>query len=346
MRKRIRFPLLIATVAAIVTLAVLSTGLMTETVPKKNLLINAESKPKIYRSTKQANELKPLAKSTPSKNLDGQPWYDYISNTSIADTNPPAFFETNNGRLVRSESLRAIFDYFLSLDGELPLEKIREALIGYATTELSPAQSDEVLSTFDQYFNYLQTIHADQENLDPQLSLADKFEWIKSQRRQILGTDLAQSYFQYEENYDEYSLAKLDITNDTSLTISEKQQAIARLTQQLPQELRERERQDTAIKQAIETDREMQSRLTPNELYQTRLQRYGFETTERLTALDNSRDTWHERYQQYAQEAESIRSSHLAIMDKNTAIDQLRQSHFSESELVRVAALDKIAEYE
>ena len=90
----------------------------------------------------------------------------------------------------------------------------------------------------------------------------------------------------------------------------------------------------------------MQSRLTPNELYQTRLQRYGFETTERLTALDNSRDTWHERYQQYAQEAESIRSSHLAIMDKNTAIDQLRQSHFSESELVRVAALDKIAEYE
>lgn len=281
----------------------------------------------------------------PTRNSDSA-WRKQLEQTSMGDTSPPAFFKFENGDLIPSESLKAIFDYFLALDGELSLDQIRQILLNYANTELTEAQSAQALSAFDQYFDYLESIHAFQKTLDSTLTLQERYQWIKSQRRQILGDELTQSYFQYEEIYDEFSLAKFDIINDTNLTHVEKQRAIEQLHQQLPKELMAREQQDIAIQQAIKNDREQRDKLTQNDIYQQRLQHFGFETTQRLTDLDSDRQAWQERYDQYAIEAESIRSSDLAIMDKHTAIEQLRQRHFNGPELVRVAALDKIAKYQ
>ncbi|MCG8670578.1 MAG: hypothetical protein MI867_14265, partial [Pseudomonadales bacterium] len=99
-------------------------------------------------------------------NIDNN-WQQHLQGSSIADTEPPASFEIENGNLVRSESLRAIFDYFLALDGEISIEIIRDILHRYAQSQLTTEESQQVLAAFDEYFDYLDSINEAQQHIDP-----------------------------------------------------------------------------------------------------------------------------------------------------------------------------------
>ncbi|MCG8673726.1 MAG: hypothetical protein MI867_30390, partial [Pseudomonadales bacterium] len=210
---------------------------------------------------------------------------------------------------------------------------------------LTTEESQQVLAAFDEYFDYLDSINEAQQHIDPTLSLNEKHEWIKAQRQAILGDELAKRYFEYDEIYDDYSLAKLGIMNNPNLSPNEKLQAIDYLSNQLPEELVARESKDNEVKMALIHDQQQRQNLSLSELYQSRLNQHGYEATQRLTELDNHRLIWQERYDQYTQEAQAIRESNLAAEDKQLAIDQLREKHFNEPEQIRVATLDEMTGY-
>lgn len=264
------------------------------------------------------------------------------SNTSIADTKPPAFFNLVDGSVAQDETLIAIFEYFLSLDGEISIENIKQRLARFATTGLNNQQIGEVLSAFMEYYAFLKFMENNQPTIASYSNYRDKYDWIKQQRRAFFGEEVADAYFGYEEAYDEYSLAKLEITTNTDLNQQERLFALRELENQLPTEIKRRQQEKAALNEAIANNRKISIAMDGNELYQSRLNSFGYEATQRLKKLDNERQEWEQRYTWYRDEAMALQESNLSEEDKIQAIERLRQNHFNDREALRVATLDKL----
>lgn len=266
---------------------------------------------------------------------------DHLAVTSLKDTSPPNQFDIQNGQVIENESLLAIFEYFLSLDGELTIQEITNLLSLYAGSQLDPQQVAQVLAAFNQYYDFLQHMSVSQPLLDDQADLASKLNWIKQERRAFFGEDKAQQYFGYEESYDDYQLARLDIINDQQLSTLEKEAALVELSDTLTNDLRERTMARQQTKRLLKTARSISKKLTGIDKYNARLEAFGVEATQRLTALDQEREQWNNRLETYRAVADSIYQSGLSRQDQEAAISELRQRHFSGSEINRVATLDQ-----
>lgn len=267
-------------------------------------------------------------------------WQSKTDQTSLKGTLPPTSINVIDGLVQQDEALKAIFEYFLSLDGEFSLEDIKAILKEFALNSLNEEQSHDVLAAFESYYNYLQMMTDAQEEISAQANFRDKLEWIKQKRRDHFGDTTAEAYFGYDEAYDSYSLDKLDIMNDEFMSDDEKRLALAEINHNLPEELRERESEKSSTKAAVKMNADISSTQSESELYSTRLQNFGFEATERLTELDQQRANWKARYSQYQVEANDIFDSTLTDEDKQAAIASLRKQHFNDQEIIRVTTLD------
>ena len=79
-------------------------------------------------------------------------------------------------------------------------------------------------------------------------------------------------------------------------------------------------------------------------IHALRVDSYGEQAAQNLAALDQKRAQWAERVTQYRLESESILlNSSYTQVEKNQLLQDIRQQHFSGSELIRISALDKIA---
>ena len=74
-----------------------------------------------------------------------------------------------------------------------------------------------------------------------------------------------------------------------------------------------------------------------------RVDSYGEQAAENLSVLDEQRAQWSDRVTQYRMESESILlGTGYTQYEKDMLLSDIRQQHFSGSELVRISALDKI----
>ncbi len=248
------------------------------------------------------------------------------------------------GDLVPTSALRQMFEYYLSALGEESLEQLIARIEQTLSVLAEPARS-QALDTLGAYLDYKLAISELEAGFGTSTGLdADemrrRMEEIQALRRTWLDSATAEAFFARDEAIDRFQVEKLRISQDATLTEAERRAALERAETALPEPIR-KARQETRRFADYE-----QARLDladdPQALQAWRRQTFGLETAQRLEALEQEQQNWNRRWQAYSRERQTLLASGLAGPELQSAIDHLRNQHFSEQERVRAQALDSI----
>lgn len=254
------------------------------------------------------------------------------------------------GHLKLDRGLRHLFDYFLSLVGEEPLGRVRARIVAYLQSHLPASAAAEGVNLLDRYLAY-ETDRGKQGKLgdgesDLGLSsLSQRMVLIQTLRQRYFSAAERHAFFGDEEAFDQYTLKKLAVMQDSSLSAVDKAQRLRQLVDTLPADLRANL---TALDsyedlQAVTVDWKARGG-APEALHQARMQLVGAEATARLESLDLQRAQWAQRVQAYqAQKARVMADASLSSLQREQAVQQLLARTFNEQERLRVATWDGAA---
>lgn len=271
---------------------------------------------------------------------------------SLEGTTIPFNLEvTSDGQLVVNANLRRLFDYFLTLDGEEPLDTILariEELLKNHLPETAQARAIEVLH---QYFDLKNAEIALALQMDEnykatgqRYSVAEMRRLLRDLRASNLDPEAYNGFFGVEDKRDDYTLARLKIQEDDSLTAEEKKAALAALDHMLPEADQihlQQERQTESVYSEVEKARSEGA--SDAEIFHIREQAFGAKAAQRYAEADAKKAQWESRISAYRQEREEILNNPgITEQDKNYQIDRLRQQHFEGNELKRIPVIDRI----
>lgn len=252
-----------------------------------------------------------------------------------------------NGNLLISEDIRRIFDYFLAAAGEEPLRTSVERLRAYIAAELPANAREQALVLLNQYLDYKRELVLLERDL-PQMANLDALRQreaaVQALRARIFDSETQQAFFAREEAYNQFTLQRLAILQNSQLDDAGKAAAVDQLRNSLPAEM-----QDTVLPQLQNELRQQTARLQaagakPEQIRQLRQQLVGAEATQRLEVLDQQRQTWKKRIAQYSTEKAAIENNPgMSASDKRAAIAQLAAENFDEREQLRLEAAEQLA---
>lgn len=251
------------------------------------------------------------------------------------------------GNLLISEDIRRIFDYFLSALGEESLQASLERLQAYIAGQLPEPAAAQARDLLQQYLSYKTELVQLERDL-PQLSSLDALRQreaaVQALRARLFSAEAHQAFFAREEGYNQFSLQRLAIQQDTGLDAAAKAVAVDRLRDSLPAEL-----QDSVLPQLQAELRSQTAQLqaqggSPAQIQALRQQLVGAEATRRLEALDSQRQSWNRRIALYQQDKALIEANNgLSPSDKTSAIHRLAAEQFNEQERLRLDAAQELA---
>ncbi|OZG72523.1 hypothetical protein BTA51_15505 [Hahella sp. CCB-MM4] len=257
------------------------------------------------------------------------------------------------GKLIISIEVKDFFDYFLNTVGEVTPEQALAEIERLARTSLPPAAAEQALAMLDQYLEYKQAalqlmqqplLPVDQQTPEYHLSvLTQSLEQLKQIRRQIMNQEVVDAFFGMEEAYADYTLTKMAIQQDPSLSMTEKQQLLAAKRQQLPQELKvvDEQLESSAIRASQATEL-FQSATSETALRQG-LAGLSYEPRQidDLVGQWQSQRQFEDKYAQYLSQKERILAAGLTAEDQDKQVVLLRQQFFTgEEELVQARLRD------
>lgn len=258
------------------------------------------------------------------------------------------------GHLILDFNVRRVFDFFLTATGEEPLEILVSRIRAYINSQLPPDAATEAHRVLDEYLAMQQALEGVSDQTTPiandgevdAATLRARKADIQAVRQQYLHPDTYSAFYDQEDQYDNFSLSRLEIVQDKTLSPLERSEKVAALEQTLPDELRESVQALSRLQNLNTLTREWQtSGGSDAELRQMRENLLGPEATDRLEALDNQREEWDQRVSRWTSERnEVLANAALSEQDKAEQLDALRQNHFSASELNRVKALERISD--
>jgi lipase chaperone LimK len=123
-----------------------------------------------------------------------------LASSSLAGTQPDGDWGVNaQGQLKASRALRQRFDYYLSLIGEMPLSSIEAAFRAAAEKDLKEPALSQVLALWSRYVQLQQHSFKHAVNLKEPASWSAALSERQIIRRQMLGADVAYSFYGQEE---------------------------------------------------------------------------------------------------------------------------------------------------
>ncbi len=250
-----------------------------------------------------------------------------------------------DGNLLVTVGVRHVFDYFLSTIGEENLEQIKGRIALYIAENLPHEAALQAWGILHRYLGYKRSL-VGMQHPKPDGSVADLRSAMRRRneaRVSWLGEATSQAFFGPEEAYDRYTLNRMEVMRNDALSEQERQKKLANLRANLPPQISQMIRKTMGpvhAAQHVETMR--QQGATPAEIREYRAQRFGPEAAQRLAELDKRRAKWQSRYQAYRQQRQSITRAGLSQQDQQAQIKALRSRLFSQDELTRVEALDRI----
>lgn len=271
---------------------------------------------------------------------------------SLAGTTIPFKLSiTESGELIVDEHLRTLFDYFLTLDGEEPLEIILERIKELLATHLPEAAKSRAIEVLESYLalknaelELNQQMRNEFEATGRRPSIGEMKAAIKGVRGASLDPEVYDAFYRVEDQLDEYTISRIKIQGDDSLSQDEKQQALLEIEQLLPQASQaqlQKERSTQQIYQDVETARAEGA--TDEEIFSMREQAFGTEAAHRYAKADEKKAHWESRIANYRQERQMIlETTGVSEQDKEMQINELRERHFSGNELKRIPVIDKM----
>lgn len=268
---------------------------------------------------------------------------------SLHDTQVDGSLEVDeNGNLKITKGVRQTFDYFLSAIGEEDLTTIIARIRAYIRHKLpakAAAQAEKLLEAYISYREGLGKLP--QAAGDPTQNLAAIRQQklaVQNLRSQYFDRAVVEAFFGDEDAYDNYTLARLEVMQDKSLSATEKARRTAALLEQLPPDLKESIKTLNQYQELTTLTQDWKTRGgTPQELRAIREEIVGPEAATRLEALDQERAEWDNRMKDFLKERETIlKNPALSEQDRQQQVNAIRQQRFNQQELVRVDALERI----
>ena len=248
------------------------------------------------------------------------------------------------GRVVASIELRRLFDYFLSVIGELDLPAIRDLLLAHVRDLHGTDAADQVAAIFDRYVDYQRAL-SDAEGQLPR-DLEARLAYAKALRRRHFDDVTATAFFGEEEAYADYTLARMRIARDASLDDDERARRLQSLAAELPEAQRVGMRDaGTAI---IAEEQSMQFEalgIDADSRHRERSALYGNAAADRLAALDRDRDAWTQRLADYVRARDAITADrNRTPAQRAQLLADLRARSFAQHEVRRVQSLEAIGQ--
>jgi len=160
-------------------------------------------------------------------------------------------------------------------------------------------------------------------------------------RQQFFSADEYALFFARENAEDEYMVQRLALNQQSGLDEQQRQQALAHLELQLPEEVRMARAESMRHGELYAATQTLQEQgASAEEIRQLREQSLGSKAADALAELDRQQALWQQRLSGYAAERNRLRQSGLNDSQLQAAIAELQASRFDERERLRVQALD------
>ncbi len=250
----------------------------------------------------------------------------------------------DDGNLIVGPDILRFLEYFFIASGETSDAAIRnriDAEIDARLEEPALSQARDLMARFLEYRRAAARLHADGSG---SASLADRLGALSALREDIFGTADAAKLFGVEARQAAVAVEMRRLVSDPTLSPEERERLIAEVEAELPEEVREVQRQaraplelsrdEAALRAAGGTDQEVRS---------LREERFGVAAAERLANLDQRRSEWRSRVDEFRRRRSVVEStSGLSSEEKAARVEALLESEFSANERKRVSALDRI----
>lgn len=253
------------------------------------------------------------------------------------------------GHLKITAGIRRLFDYFLSAVGEEPLDTLLKRIRAYLHHTLPATAAAEAERLLDSYVGYRRALEAipqvqtgsGQMDID---AIRRQMQQVQALRSQFFTPDVIAAFFGNDDAYDRYTLERLAILQDKSLTPEQRATRLAALEQQLPAGMRDSMKVINQVQNLNALTQEWKQRGgSPAELRQIRESVVGTEATDRLEALDRENAQWDQRMNGwFAERAAILANTSLSDQDRQAQVESLRNDRFNDTERIRVKSLEII----
>lgn len=262
-----------------------------------------------------------------------------------------------DGKLVLSADLAALFEFFLSTHTEEGLATSLGRIEEYLRGLLPDTAATEALDILQAYLEYKKglTRYATPKNRvftgDPKTDLITTIADVKNAlaqriqaRRAYLGTEVADVLFKDDEAYDLYTIRRLEIDTNASLSSVDKEALLTQAEQQLPTATRtqiQQERKTAALNQRIE---ELRAQGGHEEtIRKLRTELYGAQEANRLAVVDSEQAAWMLRLQKFREAKDGVlRQTALTAEAKALSIKEIERASFNPEERMEVEILESV----
>ncbi|MDP2573563.1 lipase secretion chaperone [Vibrio penaeicida] len=245
-------------------------------------------------------------------------------------------FGSLQGTEVDQESSRKVIDYFLATMGEQPLEEIKQSSTEFSTLDPSTQVNSD---SFDQFIAYkealsqLEPLEFEQLNYDALLAIHQQ---VLEVQNSLFSEEEQQDYFADENLIREIALEKLKLRKQAS-SEADFQRLWEQYLASQPDYI-QRSEKNAALVQRLNT----LDGYSDQKKHLARVELVGEEAADRLAKLDSQRAQFDKRMKDYLAKRDAINSKPSNKSEKQQSIASLRSQTFSETEIRRVEALERI----
>jgi lipase chaperone LimK len=242
------------------------------------------------------------------------------------------------GQLVVDAELRHLFDYYLAALGEKDLDAIRGEIERELERRLAPAAATQARRLLASYLDYKRAL-ADLEKGRPASgtmaqSARARFDAMQRLRTRFFNPRDSAGLFGASDALDADALARLEISQDRSLTDARRADKLAALERHLPASVRiEREAPLRIIRLEDAAQALRKQGASDDELYRLRAAALSPAAANRLAELDREEDAWKRRIDAYLALRRQLPAG-------DGALPSLRDQHFSAREQLRLGAYE------
>lgn len=243
--------------------------------------------------------------------------------------------------------LPRMFDYYLAAVGEKSLDAIRAEIERQLEQRLKPNAAEQAKRLLARYLDYkrdLVTVEKDVQAKAPGNgvdAIRARLDAIQQSRLKFFSPEEVQAMFGLEDAFDRDNLARYEISQDKTLTDAQKKEKLEALDAAMAPELRKEREAPLAVVKLEETVQKMRvSGASDDDVYRMRAAALNPEAAARLAEVDRDEATWKSRIADYLGERSRLLNANMADTDRQAAIQQLRDSRFTQLEQRRLAAYE------
>ena len=267
---------------------------------------------------------------------------------SLEGTIPDGNIRTaSDDALIVDAELGRLFDYYLAALGEKPLDVIRTEIENELDRRLKPRAADEAKRLLARYLDYKRALADVEKNAQLAGGSADaarrRLTALQQARAQFFTPEESQALFGFDDAYDMDALARLEISQDKSLSNAKKQEKLAALDAALSPALREARDAPLAVIRLEESVARMRAEgASEDDIYRMRAAKLSPEAAARFAEVDREEAAWKSRIASFLAERNALLGSTATLpeAERQAALQQLRETRFDADEQRRLPAYE------